>query len=79
MADGGETTQVSKGTVDLGVVIVTLGCAPPISCYLLFSSDWSLRLHLGLEIVVTSKLIIKKKKKMGLKTKSGQTLKIVDF
>lgn len=62
MADGGETTQVSKGTVDLGVVIVTLGCAPPISCYLLFSSDWSLRLHLGLEIVVTSKLIIKKKK-----------------
>lgn len=62
MADGGETTQVSNGTVDLGVVIVTLGCAPPISCYLLFSSDWLLRLHLGLEIVVTSKLIIKKKK-----------------
>lgn len=78
MADGGETTQVSNGTVDLGVVIVTLGCAPPISCYLLFSSDWLLRLHLGLEIVVTSKLIIKKKK-MGLKTESGQTLKIVDF
>lgn len=37
MADTGETTQVSSGTVDLGVEKVILGCFPQyISCCLVW-------------------------------------------